>query len=104
MNRIIVDQFGWENAADSPNSWRIGDGVAPFYNYIYCTVAGFTENDTFRSNQICNGEISRDEALEKVMVENIPRIDGLQWYFQRIGLDMAPAMSAINVIPKRYAA
>jgi hypothetical protein len=36
-------------------------------------------------------------------VENIPRIDGLQWYFQRIGLDMAPAMSAINAIPKRFA-
>lgn len=104
VNRTIVDQFGWENAADSPNSWRIGDGVAPFYNYIYCTVAGFTENDTFRSNQIRNGEIGRDEALEKVMMENIPRIDGLQWYFQRIGLDMAPAMSAINAIPKRYAA
>ena len=74
---------------------RIGDGVAPFYNYIYCTVAGFTENDTFRSNQIRNGDISRAEALERAMTENIPRIDGLDWYFRRIGLDMATAMSAI---------
>lgn len=104
VNRTIFDEFGWENAADSPNTWRIGDGTAPFYNYIYCTVAGFTENDTFRSNQIRNGEIGRAEALEKVMTENIPRIDGLDWYFQRIGLDMPAAMSAINAIPKRYAA
>lgn len=104
VNRTIVDEFGWENAADSPNTWRIGDGTAPFYNYIYCTVAGFSENDTFRSNQIRNGDIGRAEALEKVMVENIPRIDGLEWYFQRIGLDMPAAMRAINAIPKRYAA
>lgn len=104
VNSTIFDAFGWENAADSPNTWRIGDGTAPFYNYIYCTVAGFTENDTFRSNQIRNGEISRAEALQKVMRENIPRIDGLDWYFQRIGLDMPTAMRAINAIPKRYAA
>lgn len=104
VNSTIFNEFGWENAADSPNTWRIGDGTAPFYNYIYCTVAGFTENDTFRSNQIRNGEIGRAEALEKVMIENIPRIDGLDWYFRRIGLEMAATMSAINAIPKRYAA
>jgi glucosamine--fructose-6-phosphate aminotransferase (isomerizing) len=104
VNDTIFDAFGWENAADSPNTWRIGDGTAPFYNYIYCTVAGFTENDTFRSNQIRNGDISRAEALEKAMRENIPRIDGLEWYFQRIGLDMPAAMRTINSIPKRYAA
>lgn len=104
VNSTIFEAFGWENAADSPNTWRIGDGTAPFYNYIYCTVAGFTENDTFRSNQIRNGDITRAEALEKVMIENIPRIDGLEWYFQRIGLDMPAAMRAINAIPKRYAA
>lgn len=103
VNNTIIDEYGWENSADSPNTWRIGDGTAPFYNYIYCTVAGFTENDTFRSNQIRNGDIDRATALEKVMLENIPRIAGLEWYFDRIGLDMRTAMSAINAIPKRYA-
>lgn len=103
VNTTIYEAFNWENSPDSPNTWRIGDGTAPFYNYIYCTVAGFTENDTFRSNQIRNGDIGREEALKKVFAENIPRIDGLEWYFQRIGLDMPAAMAAINAIPKRYA-
>ena len=31
------------------------DGTAGFYNYVYHTVAGFTEHDTFRSNQIREG-------------------------------------------------
>lgn len=102
VNTTIFDAFNWENSPDSPNTWRIGDGTAPFYNYIYCTVAGFTENDTFRSNQIRNGDIDRATALEKVMVENIPRVDGLDWYCRRIGLDMPAVLSAINAIPKRY--
>lgn len=104
VNRTIFEEFNWENAPDSPNTWRIGDGTAPFYNYIYCTVAGFTENDTFRSNQIRNGDISREAALEKVMVENMPRIDGLQWYCERVGLDLDATLQRINAIPKRYMA
>jgi glucosamine--fructose-6-phosphate aminotransferase (isomerizing) len=104
VNATIVDAFNWENSPDSPNTWRIGDGTAPFYNYIYCTVAGFTENDTFRSNQIRNGDMGRAEALEKVFTENIPRVDGLDWYCRRIGLDMPAALAAINAVPKRYAA
>lgn len=102
VNTTIFDEFNWENAPDSPNTWRIGDGTAPFYNYIYCTVAGFTENDTFRSNQIRNGDIDRATALEKVMAENTPRIDGLDWYCRRIGLDMSAVLSTVNAIPRRY--
>ena len=51
-----------EFAKDSKTSWRIGDGTASFYNYIYYTIAGFTEHDTFRSNQIREGVISRDQG------------------------------------------
>ena len=48
----ILDFYGWEKAPDTNCTWRIGDGTAAFYNYIYYTVTGFTEHDTFRSNQI----------------------------------------------------
>lgn len=104
VNRTIVEEFNWENSPDSPNTWRVGDGTAPFYNYIYCTVAGFTENDTFRSNQIRIGTIDRQTALERVLEENMPRVDGLQWYCERIGIDMAEALRRINAMPRRYAA
>ena len=42
------------------------DGTAAFYNYIYYTVAGFTENDAFRSNQIRAGVLNRSEAARLV--------------------------------------
>ena len=38
----IIEQYGWETATDTASTWRIGDGTAAFYNFIYWTVAGFT--------------------------------------------------------------
>jgi hypothetical protein len=65
-------------------------------------VAGFTENDTFRSNQIREGVISRDEALRKVQLENRPRWKPIKWYCDAIRLDFEHALRAINAIPKLY--
>jgi hypothetical protein len=82
----LTEEYDWERATDTTMTWRIGDGTAPFYNYIYYTMAGFTENDTFRSNQIRNGVMSREQALRTVSEENRPRYDGIKWYLTTIGL------------------
>jgi hypothetical protein len=76
----LTREYGFERAPDSPTTWRIGDGTAAFYNYIYFQVAGFTENDTFRSNQVREGLLTREEALRRVKVENQPRYETLYWY------------------------
>src|SRR6185503_9291609 len=57
IDRLLLDEYEWETAVDTNTTWRIGDGTAAFYNYIYYTVAGFTEHDTFRSNQIREGDV-----------------------------------------------
>ena len=87
-------------APDTVTSWRIGDGTAAFYNYIFYTVAGFTEHDTFRSNQIREGQISRDEALQSVREENKPRYQNIRWYLDTIGLDFSETVEVINEMPK----
>ncbi len=53
-------------------------GTTSLYNYIYCTVAGFTENDTFSSNQIKEGMLTREEALNLVTEENRPRYETIK--------------------------
>ncbi len=100
INDLIINEYNWEKAVDSDSTWRIGDGTASFYNYIYYTVAGFSEFDTFRSNQIREGMISRDEAIKLVNQENIPRYETLRWYLEIIGLDFFEVISVINKIPK----
>lgn len=96
--------YDWEMAPDTNSSWRIGDGTAAFYNYIYFTMAGFTENDTFRSKQIREGLIARDDALRLVAEENRPRWESLQWYAQQVGFDLNEALRVINGAPKLYRA
>ncbi len=103
--KTLFDEYGWELAGDTVATWRIGDGTAAFYNYIYYTVAGFTEMDTFRSNQIREGRISRDEALELARKENLPRYEAIKWYLGviDIGIPFDDVIRTINAIPKLYA-
>lgn len=101
-----VDQtlamYDWELAPDTNTTWRIGDGTAAFYNYIYYTVAGFTEHDTFRSNQIREGQMTRKEALTLVEDENRPRYPNIKWYLDAVGMDFESTIRTVNAIPRLY--
>lgn len=97
-----LDSYEWERATDTPTTWRIGDGTAAFYNYVYYTVAGFTEHDTFRSNQIREGEMTRSEALTLVKAENQPRYPNIKWYLDAVGLDYDSVIATVNAIPRLY--
>ena len=103
MERTLIGTYGWELAPDCATTWRIGDGTAAFYNYIYYTGAGFTENDTFRSNQIRQGAMTREEAMSRLEAENAPRFASMAWYCETIGVDMEGALRAIHAMPKLYA-
>ena len=96
VNKTLISGYDWELSPDSSSSWRIGDGTAPFYNYIYMTARGFSEFDTFRSNQIREGMMTREKALASIVVENRPRVESLRWYLDTIGLDFNHTIRRIN--------
>jgi glucosamine--fructose-6-phosphate aminotransferase (isomerizing) len=102
MIGVLRQQYDWELSPETTSTWRIGDGTAAFYNYIYYTIAGFTENDALRSNQIRQGTLDRDTALKLVARENEPRWESLQWYAATIGFSLAEALQAINLVPRLY--
>ena len=102
IDDLILNKYKWEKAIDTDTTWRIGDGTAGFYNYIYYTVAGFSEYDTFRSNQIREGMLTREKAIQLVNEENKPRYESLKWYLEIVGLDFENTIRRINQIPKLY--
>lgn len=102
IDNTLLNDYNWEKAIDTSTTWRIGDGTAAFYNYVYYTVAGFTEHDTFRSNQIREGQITREEALRLVEEENRPRYPNIRWYLDTLGLDFREVVEVVNKIPKLY--
>lgn len=102
IDTVLINEYDWETDPETKTTWRIGDGTAAFYNYIYFVVAGFTENDTFRSNQIREGLISRDTAIEKANTENKPRWNSIQWYCNTINIDFESVIKTINQIDIIY--
>jgi hypothetical protein len=102
IEELVLGEYQWETAIDTKTTWRIGDGTAPFYNYIYYTVAGFSEYDTFRSNQIREGMLSREEGMQRIVEENRPRYPSIKWYTDILSLDFPSTIRRINEIPKLY--
>ncbi|MCF8256638.1 MAG: hypothetical protein K9J06_03745 [Flavobacteriales bacterium] len=102
IERTLLDGYDWETDPGTRTTWRIGDGTAAFYNYIYLMVAGFTENDTFRSNQVREGMITREYALQRATIDNTPRWDSIQWYCNVIGIDWERALGTVNRITTLY--
>lgn len=99
---ILRKEYGWLADEEVGITWRIDDGSPAFYNYLYGQIQGFTENDSFRSNQIREGMLTREEALKTVNRENRPRYQALQWYFETIGMDGDRVLSKIDQVKKRY--
>jgi len=102
IDEVLISEYDWETAPDSVSTWRIGDGTAPFYNYIYYTVAGFTEFDTFRSNQIREGVLDRETAMQMVEKENQPRWQSIREYTQLINIDFDETIRTIDRVEKLY--
>lgn len=104
--KSIIDtlrsEYGWETAADTDTTWRIGDATAAFYNYIYYRIAGFSEHDTFLSNQIREGLISREKALADSRRLNQPRAKSIREYLTVVGLDFGQVVRGINAVPTLY--
>ena len=102
IDKTIIENYEWETAIDTSTTWRIGDATAAFYNYVNYTLAGFTEHDTLRSNQIREGDITRSEALRLVKLENRPRYPNIKWYLDILSFDFVDTITSINNAPKLY--
>ena len=102
LEKTLINEYDWEIASDTSTTWRIGDGTAGFYNYIYYTIAGFTEHDTFRSNQVREGVISRSKALELVEKENRPRYQNIAEYLEMLDLDFKSVINKINSVRRLW--
>lgn len=103
VERVIRKQFDWESDTGyGENQWRMGDGQTAFINYIYYQVAGFSEFDNFRSNQVRSGLISRDEAIRLAQSDNIPKWESLISFGAVVGLNIDDVINNINKIETLY--
>lgn len=98
----IRRDYNWEVAEDTTTTWRIGDGTAAFYNYIYQQMAGFTEDEVMLANMVREDHVTRDEALRRAAEYSKPRWPSIREYAQLIGFSAEEALQIINAAPKLY--
>lgn len=102
VNSTLINEYDWEISDETPSTWRIDDGTVPVSDYMYYMMAGLNINDTFRSNQIREGHITREEALIQLQRESYPRFKAIKWYCDKVGVDFKSTMRAINKAPRLY--
>ena len=66
-----------------------------FYNFIYKALAGFSEHDTFRNNQVLSNIITRENALNLVKSENEPRFERIREYLDLIDFNYDQTINTI---------
>lgn len=98
----IRREYDWEVATDTKSTWRIGDGSAAFYNYIYSTICGWSEDEVMLSNRVREGHITRAEAASLAEEFNKPRFPSIREYSQLVGFNCEEALTIINGLPKMY--
>jgi hypothetical protein len=80
----IRNELDWQGASDTTATWRVDDSAYPLIDYLYLRLVGFNEFDEFYSKLIREGQISRDEALKRCFMENVPRIPSLMKTFEEL--------------------
>jgi hypothetical protein len=98
----IRREYDWETATDTRSTWRIGDGSAAWYNYIYQTIAGWSEDEVMLSNMIREKHLTREQALSKAAEYGAPRWPSIREYAQLVGFNCEEALTIINGAPKKY--
>ncbi len=98
----IRREYDWESATDTRSTWRIGDGSAAWYNYIYQTIAGWSEDEVMISNQIREGHFTREQGLARAAEFAPPRFPSIREYAQLVGFNCEEALTVINGARKLY--
>ena len=99
----LKNEYGWiSDKSYGKNQWRMGDGQTSFNNFIYYHMAGFSEYDNFRSNQIREGLIDRNEALMLCEEDNKIKFDTLKNFSEIIGFNLDDVLTKITCLPKLY--
>jgi asparagine synthetase B (glutamine-hydrolysing) len=98
----IRREYDWEVATDTTSTWRIGDGSAAWYNYIYQTIAGWSEDEVMISNMIREKHLTREQGVARAKEFGAPRLPSIREYFQLIGYNCEEALTRLNAVPKLY--
>ncbi len=82
----ITNELGWDYPRANKSTWRFDCKIGHLKDYMYMKTVGFTEKDDFYAKMIREGEITREEALRRLNIENQIRHEMISSIFQQINI------------------
>jgi len=90
----IKDKLNWRETPDAKSTWRGDCGIALLKLYLWKTIFGFSDRDVGLSHLIRDGQISREEALERIEKEGNVSEEVVKAILDKLGLEF----SALKVV------
>jgi hypothetical protein len=82
----IKSELDWDCPRQSNSSWRFDCRIGHIKDYMYLKTLGMTERDDFYSKMIREGQMTREEALERLQVENALYVEHVNQLLNQVGM------------------
>jgi hypothetical protein len=92
----VEGHLNWRTPSHSTASWRSDCKMHIVKQYLYRELLGFTKNDIMLSALVRRGEITREEALERLERDNVLPRDFLVDFLNELGVDFADLERAVG--------
>lgn len=93
----LIAEIGWKHNPDKNTStWKTDCHIAPLRKYLYKEMLNFNDIDDHLSALVRVGQLTRDEAMERLKIESAVPSNLLSHIFSNLNIDRNQWKKAIN--------
>jgi hypothetical protein len=81
----IKNELDWDSPHDLASTWRFDCYVGHLKEYLYLKTIGVTEQEDFFAKKICQGILTREDALLRLKKENMIHFDYIETLLKQVG-------------------
>lgn len=93
----IRNEIAWKHPEKFASTWRFDCKICHLKKLLYQKTIGMGESEDFYSKMIRDGDISRDEIMERLSKESIINFDQIEQVLDMVGLKMSVLKPIIDL-------
>lgn len=93
---VLKKELYWETTSNIKSTWRGDCYVAILRDYLYRKTLGFNDKDDNLSCLIRDGQLTRNQALERITTEGITKEEVIKEIMNKLGADYQKLRNALE--------
>ncbi len=85
----IKTELDWDYPSKSNSSWRFDCRIGHMKDFMYARTLGMTERDDFYAKMVREGQMTREDALQRLRVENRLHVEHIKQLLSEVELEYA---------------